>query len=126
MRYMFSLLLYLLSGLTFLIFGPFLLIVIFIYPKSLYLIVVPFCQLMITIFGCTVKSNKKVPLNEMIQPFLSFELFLQMIYLQYFLGQVSIIVLSSMVEKSGVRASSCQCFLLIFPTVNCLPVPFFS
>ena len=64
MRYMFSLLLYLLAGLTFLIFGPFLLIVIFIYPKSLYLIVVPFCQLMITIFGCTIKSNKKVPLNE--------------------------------------------------------------
>ena len=64
MRYMFSLLLYLLSGLTFLIFGPFLLIVIFIYPKSLYLIVVPFCQLMITTFGCTIKSNKKVPLSE--------------------------------------------------------------
>ena len=64
MRYMFSLLLYLLSGLTFLIFGPFLLIVIFIYPKSLYLTVVPFCQLMITTFGCTIKSNKKVPLSE--------------------------------------------------------------
>ena len=64
MRYIFSLLLYLLSGLTFLIFGPFLLIVIFIYPKSLYLIVIPFCQLMITTFGCTIKSNKKVPLNE--------------------------------------------------------------
>ena len=64
MNYLFSLLSYLLAGTTFLIFGPFLLIIIFVYPKSLYSLVIPWCQLMIFLFGCKIQFNKKVPKNE--------------------------------------------------------------
>ena len=64
MRHLFSLVLYILGGITFLFFGPFILLLIFIYPKSIYSIVIPWCQLMVTMFGCSITSNKKVPLNE--------------------------------------------------------------
>ena len=64
MKYIFSLLLYVLAGVTFLLFGPPLLLVMFIYPKSLYSMVIPWCQLMVFMFGCKIQSNKKVPLDE--------------------------------------------------------------
>ena len=64
MRHLFSLLLYILAGLTFLFFGPFILLLIFIYPKGAYKLIIEWCQFMVKMFGCRIISNKKVPLNE--------------------------------------------------------------
>ena len=59
-----SIIIYLKAFLAFFVIGPFLLLVIIIYPKSIYKLVVPFCQFMVYIFGCKIKVRGKFPNNE--------------------------------------------------------------
>ena len=59
-----SFFIYIRAFLTFLIIGPVLLVIIFIYPRLLYWLVVPFCKLMIFMFGCRIKVYGKFPQNE--------------------------------------------------------------
>ena len=59
-----SIIIYLKALLTFVVIGPLLLLVIIIYPKSLYKLVVPFCKLMVYMFGCKIKVNGEFPNNE--------------------------------------------------------------
>ena len=64
MSYLFSIIIYLIGFLTFMLIGPLLLIIILINPRLMYKIIIPFCRLMIAVFGCSVTFNKKVPENE--------------------------------------------------------------
>jgi len=64
MNYFRSLVLYIFAGLSFMFFGPIILLVIIIYPKISYKLIIQFCKLMITIFGCKIQSNSKIPENE--------------------------------------------------------------
>ena len=59
-----SIFIYLRAFLAFFIIGPILLAAIFIYPKSLYSLMIPFCKLMILMFGCKVEVYGKLPKNE--------------------------------------------------------------
>jgi len=59
-----SILIYLRAFLAFAIIGPILLLIIFIYPRSLYSLVIPFCKLMIFMFGCKIKVRGQLPKNE--------------------------------------------------------------
>lgn len=59
-----SIIIYLKAFLTFFFIGPLLLLVIIIYPKSLYKLVVPFCKLMVYMFGCKIKVRGEFPNNE--------------------------------------------------------------
>jgi len=59
-----SVLIYFRAFLAFVIVGPILLLIMFIYPRSLYSLVIPFCKLMIFMFGCTIKVHGKLPKDE--------------------------------------------------------------
>ena len=59
-----SLFIYFRAFLTFALLGPILLIVVFLYPPLLYRLIVPFCKVMIFMFGCTIKTKGKFPENE--------------------------------------------------------------
>ena len=59
-----SLFIYFRALLTFVLFGPILLIVVFLFPRFLYRLIGPFCKLMIFMFGCTIKTKGKFPENE--------------------------------------------------------------
>ena len=56
--------LYFRAGLVFAIAGPILLIIIFIFPKLLYKTIVPWCKLMINMFGCSIITKGKIPSNQ--------------------------------------------------------------
>ncbi len=64
MKYLFSIIIYFFAAITFIFIGPILLIVILINPPLIYRIVIPFCGLMVRAFGCSVKYNNKVPVDE--------------------------------------------------------------
>ena len=59
-----SIFIYLRALLTFFIIGPILLFLSLIYTKLLYLIVVPWCRLMIFMFGCKVNVQGEFPEGE--------------------------------------------------------------
>ena len=59
-----SIIIYFFAGCTFLLTGPVLLIIIFIFPSLISKIVVPFCKLMIVTFGCKIKIMGQFPKNE--------------------------------------------------------------
>ena len=59
-----SIFLYLFGWLIFFFIGPFVLIIIFIYPSSAYRLLILWCKFMVTVFGCSINSKSKVPENE--------------------------------------------------------------
>ena len=59
-----SYILYFIAGMTFLIIGPIVLMVIFIAPKFAYSIIIPWCRFMVFMYGCTLESHGKVPENQ--------------------------------------------------------------
>lgn len=59
-----SILIYLRALLIFFLIGPILLLLIFINTKLLYIIVIPFCKFMMFVFGCKVKIQGNLPVNE--------------------------------------------------------------
>ena len=61
MNSIYSIFLYLRSFITFIFFGPLILLVIFIYPSALYSLIIPFCRLMIWMFGCKLKIKGTFP-----------------------------------------------------------------
>ena len=60
----FSILIYLRAFLTFLILGPIIIILMFIYPSLIYKIIPSFCKLMIYMFGCRININGVFPKNK--------------------------------------------------------------
>ena len=64
MRFIFSIITYFLGAITFSIVGLILLIIILVYPRGIFKLVIPLCNLMIRVFGCQLSYNKKVPTNE--------------------------------------------------------------
>ena len=59
-----SIFLYIRSCLTFILIGPILLLVLFIYPTATYSLIRPFCKLMIYMFGCKINIQGKFPPNQ--------------------------------------------------------------
>ena len=59
-----SIIIYLLAALIFFVIGSVMLIIIFFFPRLITKLVVPFCKLMITAFGCRVKIFGDFPKNE--------------------------------------------------------------
>ena len=64
MNSIYSIFIYLRSFITFIIFGPLILVVIFIYPSAIHPLIISFCRLMIWMFGCTLKINGTFPKDE--------------------------------------------------------------
>ena len=59
-----SILIYLRALLVFFIIGPILLLLMLIYTKLIYIIVIPWCRFMIFVFGCKIHINGELPENE--------------------------------------------------------------
>ena len=59
-----SLIIYMFASLVFIILGPIILIVGLMYPKGIFALVSPFCNLMVHVFGCTISWNRKIPEDE--------------------------------------------------------------
>ena len=59
-----SIIIYIITGLTFLIVGPILLLIILIQPSKISAIIIPFCKLMVFLFGCRVICFGKIPENQ--------------------------------------------------------------
>ena len=64
MRYLISIIIYLLAAIVFLLIGPILLIISLLYPKGLFKLIIPFCKLMVAVYGCSLSANKRVPEDE--------------------------------------------------------------
>jgi 1-acyl-sn-glycerol-3-phosphate acyltransferase len=64
MRFISSILIYLFGAITFSIVGLILLIIILVYPKGIFKLVIPLCNLMIKVFCCRLSYNKRVPSSE--------------------------------------------------------------
>ena len=61
MNSIYSILIYLRAFITFIFFGPIILLVIFIYPPAIYPLIISFCRLMIWMFGCKLKIKGTFP-----------------------------------------------------------------
>ena len=59
-----SIIIYMFGALTFFLIGPILLIFIFFFPSLITKAIVPFCKLMISVFGCKVKIFGQFPKDE--------------------------------------------------------------
>ena len=59
-----SLILYFIAGLTFLFFGPIVLLIIILYPKGAYKLIITWCKFMVVTFDCEINAKGKVPENE--------------------------------------------------------------
>ena len=64
MNSIYSIIIYLRTFITFTFFAPLILLVIFIYPPAIYSLIIPFCRLMIWMFGCKLKINGIFPEDE--------------------------------------------------------------
>ena len=64
MQIIYGLFIYLKAFLTFCIIGPIITLLLFIYPSVMYNTIVPFCKLMIYMFGCSIKIRGNFPKDE--------------------------------------------------------------
>ena len=64
MKHILSLFLYVLSGVFFLLFGPLILLIIFISPKRSHSIIIIWCKIMIFVFRCKINISGSFPENK--------------------------------------------------------------